>query len=100
MSLKLTSGPAAGNVYNFEQKTQLTIDWSLDGLYFKYKDENWIVLSLGPKTTINELDKINTSEMVSEFKTLCFHALNNIRDHSIIADKAMIEVEKIINGFI
>lgn len=100
MPLKLTSGPAAGNVYDYEKQTQLTIDWSYDGLYFKYKNEPWIVLSLGPETTRNELDKINTPEMITEFKTLCFHALNNLKDHSTMADKAMIQVEKIIDGFI
>lgn len=76
-SFRYTSGPAAVTIYNDSQESNLTIDWSYDAIYFKYKNSSWITLSIGPKTTKNEVNKINGSKMINIFKNLIFYALNN-----------------------
>ena len=40
---------------------QLSLDFRLDGLYYRVMDRNWITLSIGDKTPPNEIELINTA---------------------------------------
>jgi hypothetical protein len=76
-NFRFSSGPAAANAYNDNNNTQLTIDWSYDGIYFKY-DNTWITLSIGPKTINHEMSKIDTAIMKYTFKKLCLYAIEEL----------------------
>lgn len=97
--LRISAGPAAAHI-NDDANTQITVDWSFDGLYYKYKDHSWITLSLGPQTEKNEIDKINTPEMKSNFKSLCFFALEQLKGYSGHSDKALVKLQEIVDLFV
>lgn len=101
MSLTVIQGPNAVSVTDYSKGIELTIDWSYDGLYFRYdRNQPPIVLSIGPETKRHELNKINTPSMINDFKVLSFHALNNLRDTSDISDNALVQVQKIVDLFV
>ena len=98
-SLQISKGPAAAHSYYIENDAkccQLTLDWSYDGLYFKYYDEEWITLSIGPKTEKNEIDKIDTEEKKLMFKKLALNFLSELQDYSTLSDLALIELQGIL----
>jgi hypothetical protein len=41
---RFSTGPAASNTYDDATQSQLTLDWSFDGVYFIYRQEPAIVL--------------------------------------------------------
>jgi len=88
MDFRISTGPAACNVYD-NQENQLTVDWTFDAVYYKYKNENWITISLGPKTEICEIHKINNVIMTEKFKNLCLYTFSNIKGYSKISDDAL-----------
>jgi len=98
-SMRLSKGHAAANIYN-GTISQLTIDWSYDAVYFKYKDNDSIILSVGPSTSTHEIEKINTSEIITEFKSLYIYAKNNLTGYSTNSDKALGKIAKIVEKFI
>jgi hypothetical protein len=98
--LRFTAGPAAAHVYDDSTNSKISIDWSFDGLYYQYNNGPWITLSLGPKTTTNELDKINTPEMKSVFKSLCFYGIENLQGYSGNSDKALPKVYNLTELFV
>ena len=58
--LRMSYGSAALNVYDDESNTRLTVDWSYDGLYYRYKNFNDIgdgidFLFLGRKTPVDSI---------------------------------------------
>ncbi len=99
--LTISAGCAAAHIYNDEncEQTQLTVDWTYDGLYYRYKDQGWITLSLGPKTEINDIHKINTDPMKSDFKRLCFHAIAKLEGQFPDSDKVLEKIQEIADQF-
>ena len=98
-NLQISKGPAAAHSYYIENNIkccQLTLDWSYDGLYFKYYDEEWITLSIGPKTEKNEINKIDTEEKKFMFKKLALNFLSELQDYSTLSDLALIELQGIL----
>ena len=85
---RISTGPAASNIYDNEEN-QLTIDWSFDAVYYKYNNGDWITISLGPKTEICEMYKINNVIIQEKFKNLCLYAFTKIKGYSEISDKAL-----------
>jgi hypothetical protein len=92
----ITEGPAAANIYDKFTNSQLIVDWSYDALYYKFNNGKWIILSIGPETSENEIHEINTREMISIFLKLCCYAVENIKGHSYKINKALNEIRKII----
>ena len=90
---RISTGPAASNAYDNEGN-QLTVDWSFDAVYYKHKDGEWITISIGPKTEICDINKINNVIMKEKFKSLCLYAYTNIKGYSEISDKALEELKK------
>lgn len=69
----ISHGYAATHIYylNDENRTiQLTLDWTFDAIYFKY--DGYVVLT----ETQCKLD----IETIPTFKTIAFHALNEIKE--------------------
>lgn len=59
---------------------QLTLDWSYDSFYFKYKNEPWIILSYGPRGDRHEPEKFDCEDKIIIFSKLgdyAFSVLNN-----------------------
>ncbi len=94
-----TKGPYAASVYlSTDDKKiigQLTLDWSYDSFYFKYKDEPWIILSYGPRGDKDEFEKIDTEDKKIIFSKLKNFASLNIKTHSIDSDIALENLDKI-----
>jgi thymidine kinase len=96
---RLSKGPAAANIYH-GTISQLTIDWSYDAVYFKYENNDSIILSLGPCTSVHDIGKINTPNMITEFKSLYIYALNNLNGYSGNSDKALVVLGRVVDLFI
>ena len=65
-SFTVSDGPYAANVYleKDNKKHRFTLDWTYTGIYFRYNDEMTdIVLSVGPKTEINETDRLTGNKL-------------------------------------
>ena len=102
-NFKLTKGPYASTVYlnqNNIYNYQLTLDWTYDGIYFKYLNDDWIVLSIGKKNPIHDIHKIDTTDKIMIFKKLCFYCLNNLQNFSEISNDSLIKLQKIVDLFI
>jgi hypothetical protein len=98
----ISKGPAAAHIYlmiNNICECQLTLDWSYDAIYYKYYDDDWIILSIGPKTTYNksQIDKINTQDKVQIFKKLAEKCLTDLPNYSTISDRSLISLREIKN---
>lgn len=98
--LRFSAGPSAAHVYDDNTNSKICIDWSFDGLYYQYNNGSWITLSLGPKTIVHELDKINTPEMKSVFKSLCFHGVEKLQGYSGNSDLALLKVNDLAKIFL
>jgi hypothetical protein len=92
----ISEGPAAANIYDKFTNSQLVVDWSFDALYFKFNNEEWITLSIGPETHTNDVYKINTTEMIRVFLKLCCYAVENIKGRNYKINKALNEIREII----
>ena len=55
---------------------QLTLDWSFDSFYFKYKNEPWIILSYGSRGKTHEPEKFDSEEKKCVFSQLKNYALS------------------------
>jgi len=96
--LRMTSSLYSANIYDDDNSSQLCIDWSYNGIYFNYKNENWIIIN--KNEIINEFNKNNTSEMKLIFKNLGYYALNNLKDQSIDANKQLTKLKDIIDHIV
>ena len=70
-NFQISKGSAAAHIYliiDFQKCCQLTLDWSYDGVYFKYYTDNWIVLSIGPLTKTHDINLIDTEDKLQIFK--------------------------------
>lgn len=101
---RFSKGPAASNTYltHAEDGTtsQLTIDWSYDGVYFIYKNEKVIIISIGP-TTLNENSKhfltINASlEKKETFRKLFQLTGENLSGYSEKTDRVLNKIDELI----
>ena len=90
--LYIVEGPAAANIYDKFTNSQLVVDWSFDALYYKFNNEEWITISIGPETHTNDIYKINTAEMVRVFLKLCAFSLDNIKGTSIKISRSLNEI--------
>ena len=98
--LRLSKGPAAAHTYlilNDQNCCQLTLDWSYDGVYFKYHNDKWITLSIGPLTKTHDLYKIDTEDKLKVFKLLATD-LNKLENYSINSDKSLIKLKELVNN--
>jgi hypothetical protein len=101
---RFSKGPAASNTYLTHPEdgttSQLTIDWSYDGVYFIYKNEKAIILSIGP-TTLNENSKhfltINASlEKKETFRKLFQLTGENLSGYSEKTDRVLNKLDELI----
>jgi hypothetical protein len=90
MSYRTSAGSAAANIYEEDSNSQLTIDWSFDDIYFKYRDNEWVTLS-------TDFAKINSLAMKRMFKSLALHAFQELEDHSKNATKALKDLRYYFN---
>ena len=100
--IRLSKGPAAARVYlSFNDSQlynccQLTLDWSYDGLYFKYYNNDWIILSIGPKTEKHQIYNLDTDDKIKIFKVLANYFLNNLQNYSTISDASLLKLKEIM----
>jgi len=99
---RLNKGSSAAHSYlilNNIIKCQLILDWTYDAIYYKYYNDEWIILSIGPKTPYNQsdFDKINTDNKVQVFKNLADNCLTELPNYSIISDQSLITLRQIKN---
>jgi hypothetical protein len=95
----ITKDHHAANAYYINEdntRIQLTLDWTFDSIYFKYKD-NWIILSTGEKGHINEIDKLNTLDIIQMFKKISFNVLNEFKPFSHQSTECINGLKNIIN---
>ena len=93
----IVEGPAAANIYDKFNDSQLVVDWSFDALYFQFNKGDWITISIGPETATNDIYKIDTREMVIVFLRLCCYAVDNIKGTGIKITRALNEINKLIS---
>ena len=99
--LRMSYGSAALNVYDDESNTRLTVDWSYDGLYYRYKNFNDIVVSLGSKTIRDETFLINTPYMITNFKLLCIEAIEVLKKHNYeVSNKVIPKLQEVVDYFV
>ncbi len=98
--LIISKGPYAANVYTEDRFTELCLDWTYDGLYFKCKGSSWITISLGPNTIISEIYKINTDELRLTFKRLSIFMLSELFGYSERSDTSLKELLRVIDYFV
>ena len=94
--MRINYGPAAANVYHLDDTCQLTIDWSFDGVYFKYKNEEWITLSIGEKTTNHQIGSLNTPDKICLFKEMVSFSQKKLKSYSGNSKKALAALSKIV----
>lgn len=102
-SSRLSKGPAAAHSYliiNGNQTCQITLDWSYDGVYFKYYDNPWIILSIGPKTQTHEIEKIDTEDKKKVFKYLSSQFFDKLQNYSENSNKSLKKFREIYNHFL
>jgi hypothetical protein len=100
-NLRIIKENSAATLYDTNTNSLLTIDWSYDGLYFKYGTEGaYITISLGPKMEKSEIHKLNTPEIISIFKRLCFLSVKHLKNYSPISDNALDKVSKVADLFV
>lgn len=103
-NFQLTKGSAAAIlslIKDNELKGEMTLDWSFDAIDFRYGRQEWITLSIGPKTNPNDsLSKIDTPEKVLMFKSLGFYLLGNLPNYSVTSDSALEGLRKIMDSFV
>ena len=97
---RLFRGPAAATVYLNEPITQinkarLTLDWAYHGVYFNFEDRPDIIISIGPKTIQNDIDLINTDDLINIFKHLSFYLNHHFQKNSKNSDNALSNLIKI-----
>lgn len=95
MSIKITKGPAAANIYkiidNNTITSQLLLDWSFDAIDFKYFNNSWITLDI---FNIKELD----SEQFNDFKDLANHALIELKDYSEKTNNSLLQITDLMKA--
>lgn len=94
----ISKGPAASNTYLYNNGIEcctLTYDYSFEALYFKYINNDWLVISLGSRTERNDIALINTNEMKSIFIKAINYTIKNITGYSGISDKYLEIINKI-----
>jgi hypothetical protein len=93
-------GPVAATIK--DNHSTLVIDWSYDALYFKYYDEPYITISIGEKTQIDEIFKINTPEIKSKFKHLSYFAFDKLKSQRCYKNinNSLNELERIVDYFV
>ena len=77
-NLRFFSGLSASYIYDDNNKTQLIIDWFYKGIYFKYKNLPWIMLSIDSDLDNLEIYRINTYDIKNTFKKLCLYAIEEL----------------------
>ena len=97
-SCRLSKGNAAAHVYlviNSTESCQLTLDWSYDGVYFKYYDDHWVFLSIGLETKTHEIEKINTDNKIKIFKYLASQFFDKLKNYSENSNKSLIKLQEL-----
>ena len=105
--MRITYGPAASNTYidkpsppgqEGETLHQLTVDWSYDGVYFKYNQEEWITLSIGQRTENHQIECLDTSDKKKIFKEMSEFTAENLKGYSGNSTKALLQLQMIVAG--
>lgn len=97
---RISKGKAAAHIYLIIDNIdccQLILDWSYDGAYFKYYNDNWIILSLGAQTQTHDIHKINSFDKLKTFKLLIFN-LDELKDYSIISNKSLSKIKSLLKN--
>jgi len=96
-SSRVSKGTAAAHVYlsiNGIESCQLTLDWSYDGVYFKYYNDSWVVLSVGPKTITHEIEKLDTENKIQIFKYLSYQFFDKLKNYSEKSNKCLMKLQE------
>ena len=97
---RLSKGPAAAHAYlsiNNVESCQLTLDWSYDGVYFKYYNDQWVVLSIGLKTITHEIEKLDTENKIQIFKYLSSQFLDKLKNYSEKSNNSLMKLKELTN---
>lgn len=101
MEFRINQGPAAAicKLFDNDKKIgELTLDWSYDGVYFKYYDNDYMIISIGSKTKKNDIEKLNIIDKLY-FNILSNHLIKKIKGYSLLSDNALIKLQSIIDNF-
>lgn len=95
MSIRLSTGPAAANIYKVTKDdtvvSHLLLDWSFEAIDFKYMKNKWITIN---KENINSLKPEEFKDFI-ELSDYCFTNLNNFSE---ISDKTLVKLNQIIDS--
>ncbi len=101
----LSKGPAAAHIHLTKNNTdkceycQLTLDWTYDGVYFKFLNDDWVILSIGEKTKTHQLSNIDAEEKIKIFKIMASYFLNELPNYSGTSDASLIKLQELIDSF-
>ena len=94
MSIRLSIGPAAANIYKVTDNdtvvSHLLLDWSFEAIDFKFMKNKWITIN---QENINSLKP----EEFKDFIELSDYCFSNINNFSEISDKTLVKLNQIIN---
>ena len=96
----IRKGPCAANAYlyiNDIQVGHLVLDWSYDGVYFKYYNDTWITLSIGPETKKHEINLINTEYKIRFFKYLASQFFDKLQNYSEKSNESLLELKTLVD---
>ena len=91
---RMSIGPAAANIYDDINNSQLCFDWSYNSIYFKHNNLNWIIISLDSVLNLYEIIPFSLN---TQFKSLYIYTYNNLKNYSVIPNNALFKFKKIIN---
>ena len=94
MSIRLSIGPAAANIYKVTDNdtviSHLLLDWSFEAIDFKFMKNKWITIN---QENINSLKP----EEFKDFIELSDYCFSNINNFSEISDKTLVKLNQIIS---
>ena len=99
MEYKISSGPAAAICRLYENNLkicEMTLDWSYDGIYFKYLDNDYMIISIGSKTRKNDLDRLDKND-IENFSKIGNYLIKNFQSYSEVSDKALSKLKLLID---
>ena len=93
MSIKISTGPAASNIYKIMDNdvviSHLLLDWSFKAIDFKYMNNKWMTLN-------NDNIKLLNKEEINEIKELSIFAINNVESYPEKSDETLKTLKNLI----
>ena len=96
-----SSGAYNLNIYKASSRCcKMIFDMSLNTIYFKFYENNWIIIYIDSKTIKNELNKINTIDMKELFKKAINYIIKHINDRFEISDLSLYKLKNVYEQLI